>query len=181
MTNNTSSEKCTSSQNLPESCGDANTQRKFLTALEGRALYVGDTIHSNFHRKEVVVGGMYIDQDGDVYLNYPEGQAHIENCQWPHQKTKGLTHVDDFVSYSYGKEEYARWFIFLARLTAALKIDWQEYIGQYKLFCTYEGKRYRVTGASRIGDVWLAKDFNRETGYDLRVDLAGCTEWGDTE
>jgi hypothetical protein len=46
-----------------------------------------------------------------------------------------------------------------------------------KLFCTYQGKRYRCTGASRMGDVWLTADFNRGTGYDLRIEVDGITEW----
>jgi hypothetical protein len=50
----------------------------------------------------------------------------------------------------------------------------------FKLFCTYKDERYRVTGASRMGDIWLAKDFNRDVGYDLRVDLDECSGWTPT-
>jgi hypothetical protein len=28
-----------------------------------------------------------------------------------------------------------------------------------------------------MGDVWLATDFKRDTGYDLRVDVEECTNW----
>jgi hypothetical protein len=51
---------------------------------------------------------------------------------------------------------------------------------QHELFCEYEGKRYRVTGASRLGDVWLSADFAREYGYELRVDVEKCSVWGPT-
>ena len=48
----------------------------------------------------------------------------------------------------------------------------------HKLFATYEGKRYRVTYASRMGDVCLSSDHSRAMGYDLRVDVEKCSEWG---
>ena len=54
-----------------------------------------------------------------------------------------------------------------------------KFMKDHKLFCTYKGKRYRVTGASRLGDIWLAKDFNEDTSYDERGDIRKCTEWGD--
>lgn len=28
-----------------------------------------------------------------------------------------------------------------------------------------------------MGDVWLTKDFSRENGYDLRIDVAECCAW----
>jgi hypothetical protein len=46
-----------------------------------------------------------------------------------------------------------------------------------KLFCTYNEKRYRCTGCSRLGDVWLTQSLNNEVGYELRVDVAACSEW----
>ena len=90
-----------------------------------------------------------------------------------------MKHVDDFVSFPPDDHagKYAAFCLMLYRLPALMKMAFQEWINQYKLFCTYEGKRYRVTGASRLGDVWLAKDFNQESGYDLRVDIDKCSEW----
>lgn len=92
------------------------------------------------------------------------------------------THIDDWVDrFDTGSqtenEKYARWFFFLHRLAAVYKADWAKQIKQYKLFCTYNGKRYRVTGASRMGDVWLAEDMNREAGYDHRVMVDVCSNW----
>jgi len=46
-----------------------------------------------------------------------------------------------------------------------------------KLFCTYQGTRWRVTGASRLGDVWLTKNIDKDTGYDERVNVSDITEW----
>lgn len=86
-------------------------------------------------------------------------------------------HVDDFITDYGNKESYARFFFFLHRTEAALKADFSTWIQNYKLFCSYKGKRYRVKGASRMGDIWLVKDFESEQSYDLRVDLADCSNW----
>ena len=90
-----------------------------------------------------------------------------------------MKHVDDFVSFPPDDESgrYAAFCLMLFRLPAVMKIAFSMWTDQYKLFCTYDGRRCRVTGASRMGDIWLAKDFSRNTGYDLRVDLAECTGW----
>jgi len=52
--------------------------------------------------------------------------------------------------------------------------DW---LSAHVLSCEYRGERYRCIGASRLGDVWLTKDFSRENGYDLRIDVAECSSW----
>ena len=88
-------------------------------------------------------------------------------------------HVDEFIDDKYQEDNYARWFFHLHRLPAVLYDDFEPWIKQYKLFCEYEGKKYRVTGASRLGDVWLTSDMSRESGYDLRVDLEKCSNWTD--
>jgi hypothetical protein len=90
-----------------------------------------------------------------------------------------MTHVDDFIDGfkdSHG-ERYARFFFMLHRLPAYMQGHFREWTEQFKLYCTYKDERYRITGASRLGDVWLAKDLNQESGYDLRVDLAECSDW----
>lgn len=93
-----------------------------------------------------------------------------------------MKHVDDFVSFPPNDEagRYAAFCFLLFRLPAVMKMAFQKWIDQYKLFCTYDGKRYRVTGASRLGDVWLTEDFERDIGYDLRVNLEDCTEWANS-
>ena len=92
-----------------------------------------------------------------------------------------MTHVDDFIDSISSEDKYARWVLNHFRLPASLKMLFNEFMEPHKLFCTYEGKRYRCTGASRLGDVWLAEDFNRDTGYDLRVDVSKCSEWSPDE
>lgn len=44
----------------------------------------------------------------------------------------------------------------------------------YKLFCKFKDKKYKINGASRLGDMWLSKDYNSTEGYDLRVDISDC-------
>jgi len=42
----------------------------------------------------------------------------------------------------------------------------------------YRGaSRLSCIGCSRMGDVWLTKHFERENGYDLRIDIDDCTDW----
>ena len=93
-------------------------------------------------------------------------------------------HVDDFVqdmghddTPEMGDANYARWLLLHWRLPAYMASKFQPFIQDRLLFCTYGGKRYRCTGASRMGDVWLTSKFEQHTGYELRVDLAQCTAW----
>lgn len=92
-------------------------------------------------------------------------------------------HIDEFIDF--GKrgqpeeenEVYARWVFNHFRLSANLKYTFAPFMKEHKLFCIYEDKKYRVTGASRLGDVWLANNFKREIGYDLRVAVEDCSKW----
>ncbi len=86
-------------------------------------------------------------------------------------------HVDEFIDSGFRKNTYARWVLNHFRLPAVLKMDFSEFMKDHKLFCLYNGDKYRCTGASRLGDVWLAKDMERISGYDLRVDVEECSEW----
>lgn len=85
-------------------------------------------------------------------------------------------HVDDFIDRHSG-DVYARFVFHIFRLPACLRLDFAPFFDQYRLFCTYQDRRYRVTGASRMGDVWLSTDHNRDAGYDCRVDLENCSDW----
>lgn len=85
-------------------------------------------------------------------------------------------HVDDFV-LRHDESLYAQWCFFLFRQPAWVQLKFLAYTKEFKLFCQHEGQTYRVTGASRLGDVWLAKDWERDVGYDLRVDVSSCTGW----
>lgn len=74
-----------------------------------------------------------------------------------------MTHVDRFIDSPSRREDgqlYARWVLSLYRLPAILLTDFEPWISQNQLYCTYEGERYKVTGASRLGDIWITKDFH---------------------
>lgn len=96
------------------------------------------------------------------------------------------THVDDWLDkgvmdvMNNPDTAYARFVLVYARMPAWMQSAFSPWMSQFKLFCTYkDGKRYRVTGASRMGDVWLASDHEKTTGYDLRVNVDDCQQWGD--
>jgi hypothetical protein len=95
-----------------------------------------------------------------------------------------MTHVDDFIdSFEFNEPEsvvYAKWLFNQFRLPATLKMKFDIILDHFPLFAVYEDEIYRVTGASRMGDVWLAIDFNRTTGYDKRVLVSQITEWSNT-
>jgi len=89
-------------------------------------------------------------------------------------------HIDEFIDFGLKRtidEKYARWVLNHFRLSANLKYEFNEFMKDYKLFCYYRGDKYRVTGASRLGDVWLTKDFNQDTGYTHRVLVNEIASW----
>jgi hypothetical protein len=90
---------------------------------------------------------------------------------------QGGEHVDDFIE-SPLSDAYAAFVLNHFRLPALMKMRFDPFFGDRKLFCDFEGRRYRVTGASRLGDVWLARDHSQDVGYDHRVDVGCCTKWG---
>lgn len=89
-----------------------------------------------------------------------------------------MTHIDDWLDTPAKNdgEKWAKEFLEHCRRPAIDK-DYT-WIAANPLFCTFRGERYRVLGASRLGDVWLTKHFERVNGYDLRIDVAECSEWG---
>lgn len=99
-----------------------------------------------------------------------------------------MTHVDDWINSAGMRsaqietdaERYAKFFFLLKRLPAVMQGAFKEHIEKYQLYCEFEGRSWRVTGASRMGDVWLTSDFNQDAGYEERVDLAQCSNWSPT-
>jgi len=88
-------------------------------------------------------------------------------------------HVDEFID-DHKQDAYARWVLLHFRHPAEMQLAFGPFMKERKLFCTFESKRYRVTGASRFGDVWLTSDFELEWGYEHRVAILECLEWGDS-
>jgi hypothetical protein len=84
--------------------------------------------------------------------------------------------VDDFIDDPATDRYASSWFESFRRPA----IDKLRKPDVRKLFATYEGRRFRVTGCSQLGDVWLSINHGRECGYEKRVDVDGCSEWSAT-
>lgn len=76
--------------------------------------------------------------------------------------------------------DYARWVMHQYDVPATMSFDFEQFRKKLKLFVTYNGERYRYTGHSRLGDVWISKDFKRSEGYDLRVPFLALTNFSKT-
>jgi hypothetical protein len=90
-------------------------------------------------------------------------------------------HIDEWLEIPSrnGNEAYAKFVLTYFRYPAWMNHACYPWMKQFKLFCTYKGERYRVTGASRLGDIWLTNDPNREVGYHLRIFVEDCSNWTD--
>jgi len=89
-----------------------------------------------------------------------------------------MTHIDDWLDDPAINEPIAKTFLEHCRRPAIEK-DYK-WLADNPLFCTYHSERFRCIGASRMGDVWLARDFTVTHGYDLRIDVAECSNWSTT-
>lgn len=85
-----------------------------------------------------------------------------------------MKHVDDFIDDPSTDRYAASWFESFRRP----EIDKLRKPDKRKLFVNYGPSRYRVTGCSRMGDVWLHSNFNEDTRYEYRVDVDTCFGWG---
>lgn len=128
-------------------------------------------------------------ETGDILDGFPEiwirPQSEMEDGRFTLHSTEA--HVDNFIddmgfddSPELGDPMYARWMLMHFRLPAWQKNEFQRFLGDAKLFCTYEGNRYRCTGTSRLGDVWLTLDYAQDEGYELRRSYTECTHWSGT-
>lgn len=91
-------------------------------------------------------------------------------------------HIDDWLDTPNltcsQQEAYARFVLEYYRLPAWKQNLYHQFIKEYELYCTYNNVRYRVTGASRYGDVYLNNNLDATTGYSLRVNVRKCSDWG---
>jgi hypothetical protein len=87
--------------------------------------------------------------------------------------------VDDWIDDYTNPHIYARFWLHHARLPAMLQQAFKPIMGNIKLFCSWRGKRYRVSGASTWGDIWLNRDFDKDYGHDERVAVTECYAWSD--
>lgn len=95
-----------------------------------------------------------------------------------------MKHIKDWIEERvYGKcpenEKYAVAFFFIKGMDAVSSFAVAPIMDQHKLFCMYEDERYRVTGCSTMGDVWINSNMNTDSGYTNRVSVEDCSEWSD--
>ncbi len=90
-----------------------------------------------------------------------------------------MLHIDEWLDAPSADdaERYAKKCLEVARMSAADRWELPKDEQNFLLFCTYRDARYRCTGASRLGDVWLTADYKQDTGYQKRVDVAECFAW----
>ena len=92
-----------------------------------------------------------------------------------------FVHIDDWLDSAACSQDpsivYTAFVLHLKRLPATYYISFLNLLGPLPLFCRCEGKVWRCTGASRMGDVYLAENLERENGYDRRVEVTKCSEW----
>lgn len=97
-------------------------------------------------------------------------------------------HVNYFVDYGPNtsgindEEAYARFMLLHFTLSATLQQLFKPFMHDKRLYCNYKNERYRVTGASRLGDIWLSRTLTGEPKdrYDLRVSVADCSNFAAT-
>ena len=102
------------------------------------------------------------------------------------KKAKKLTekqtmlHIDDWLDTPSEDPEIilAKEFLEYCRRPAMDKED--SWLRANPLFCTYKEERWKVLGASRMGDVWLTKHFDRIYGYDIRIYISECSNFSKT-
>lgn len=164
-------------------------EKKFLTALTtGEALYEGDKINvygyespNDLEPEHNIALGIKIDENGFVQVVHKHGADLIESIiKIGDHAFKDADHVDAFVDYTYGKHQYARFVLYLKRLPATLRLDFKDLIEPFKLYCKYQDQWRVVTGASRLGDVWLNEDLDKTVGYTERVSVLQCSCWTGT-
>lgn len=89
-----------------------------------------------------------------------------------------MTHVDDFVS-DYRRdtpaEKYARWWLFLHRLPADLRLAFCSEIDKFELYCDNDDMTMRVITVSRTGHVVLSPNLISARYECVSVD--DCSNW----
>ncbi len=91
------------------------------------------------------------------------------------------THIYDWLDKPIEKEsielQKVREFLDFKTREAWYKFKNIEKIKGLSVFCEYKDNQYKITGASRMGDVWLSLNYERENGYDKRVWIDECSNF----
>ena len=90
-----------------------------------------------------------------------------------------MTHIYDWLETpsKTDSEAMVKKFLDFKTRSAFWQMKNKDKMPKVKCFCIFKGSKLKITGASRMGDVWLAKDFDRVNGYDYRVDIDNCTDF----
>lgn len=159
-------------------------EKKFLTSLDGYAVYSSDKIYCIKNKSIITVKDIYVSEKFNQVWFIVEEQKEpifINDCCIMNDliSNPDSVHIDDYIDSFTGltdksqsdidMENYTKFFFMLHRLPAWMMHEFEEWINQYKLFCVYKGKKYRITGGSSMGDIWLNKNFKETHGYNLRV------------
>ena len=87
--------------------------------------------------------------------------------------------VDAFID-DRDTDPYASFVLTYMRGSSAMREKLKRFMGHRKLFCTYNGFRYRVTGVSvQTGSVLLSKDQYKSVGYEVITSPSNCTDWSE--
>ena len=88
-------------------------------------------------------------------------------------------HVDYFIEDE-TQDSYARLVFEILRLPAEKFTEVDHILSYHPLYCTYKQARFKVSGCSSMGDVWLVSDPEATHSYDHRVNIMECSEWSNT-
>lgn len=88
-------------------------------------------------------------------------------------------HCYDYIN-EFGAPGVLRWFLLIQSLPATHRVLARQFGANPKLFADYQGKRYRVVMASRMGDVGLSENFQAEDGYSIRTAVQDLSNFSDT-
>ena len=134
--------------------------------------------HPNDSIADRAMAAVYLDHIYKDAMISPLGSA---------DDAEGGIHVDDFLGTTYhliGHDEliYMHYFLNLCRLGHYEFQLYSKAIGQQQLFVTYEGQRWQVVGASRLGDLLLSKDKKYGAQWSNRVwlVLSKFSDWSKT-
>lgn len=90
-----------------------------------------------------------------------------------------MMHCDDYANTHDGHPA-ARWFIFVNRLPATLRLLARGRFPDPVCFADYQGKRVRLVMASRFGDIGITENLDATHGYQARVGIDGLSNFSET-
>lgn len=85
----------------------------------------------------------------------------------------------DFEIRNFKNSRYLRYFLLVHRMSAIDRALIVECYGEPKCFADHNGKRVRLTMASRFGDVGISSDLRQPHGYSDRVMVRDLENFSD--